>query len=128
MLGGSSCASDNLLQSYSLGRAFYSERDLPESYAQNIFASLPRYRAPMICSRGNSNYTSHCFLLSIPAMILTPRWNKSNCLGTSTRAGALPSWPITIDYASWFQHFGQAPTAISSTSWPVMYSSSPLNW
>src|SRR5258707_14825329 len=86
--GGSPCASDNPLQSYSLGKAFYSEKSLPESCAQQIFASLLRYRAPMICSRANSNYTSRCFLLSIPAMILTPRWNKSNCLGTSTRAGA----------------------------------------
>src|SRR5229473_7396583 len=116
MLGGLPCASDNLVQSYSLGKVFYSEKDLLESYAQKIFASLPRYHVPMICSRANSNYTSRCFSLFIPAMILTPRWNKSNCLGTSTRAGALPSWPITIGQANWFQHFGQAPTAISSTS------------
>src|SRR6266481_7488395 len=107
------CASDNLLQLYSLGKAFYSEKDLPKSSDRQIFVSLPRYHAPMICCRANTNYTTPCFSLSIPAMILTPRWNKSNCSGASTRAGALLSWPITIDYTSWFQHFGQAPTAIS---------------
>src|SRR6267378_8199902 len=96
-LGGSSCASENLLQLYWLGKVFYSERDLPGSYAQQIFGSLPRYHVPMICCLANTNYPTHCFSLSIPAMILTLRWNKSNCLGVSTRAGALLSWRITID-------------------------------
>src|SRR5260370_3464290 len=103
MLGGSPCARDNLLQSYSLGKVLYSEKDLPESYAQQIFASLRRYHAPMICSRANSNYTSRCFSLFTPAMILAPRWNKSNCLGTSTRPGALPSWSRTIGSATCVQ-------------------------
>src|SRR5258705_13234415 len=96
-LGGSSCASENLLQLYWLAEVFYSERDLPESYARQIFASLPRYHVPMICCQANTNYTIHCFSLSIPAMILTPRCNKSNCSGASTRAGAFLSWRITLD-------------------------------
>src|SRR5258708_20662855 len=126
MMGGSPCASDNLLRLYWLGKVFYSEKDLPESCAQQVFASLPRYHAPMIWFRASSNYTSHCFSLSIPAMIVTPRWNRLNCLGTSTLAGALPSWPITIGYPNWFQHFGQPPTAISSPPPPPIYSSHPI--
>ena len=39
MLGGCHpCASDNLLQLYSLEKVLYSEKDLPESCAQKIFA------------------------------------------------------------------------------------------
>src|ERR1700738_3719691 len=53
-----------------------------------------RYHAPMIFSRADSNYTSRCFSLSIPATILTRRSNKSNFSGTSTRAGAGAHAPV----------------------------------
>ena len=71
------CRGNNLLQPYSLEKAFYSEKDLPEYYAQQIFVSWLRYHAPMICPRANRNYTNRCFSLSIPAIILTPQSNKS---------------------------------------------------
>ncbi len=61
----------NPLQSCSLAKVIYSEKDLLVSYDEQIFASLPRYHAPMFCCRANFNYTSRCF--SLPAMILTPR-------------------------------------------------------
>src|SRR5229473_1566502 len=124
---GSPCRGDNLSQPYLLGKATYSGRDLPESYAQQIFASWPRHHAPMICSRANSNNTSRCLSLSIPATILTRRSNKSNSSGASSWVAASRSWPITFDHASWFQHFEQAPTAISSIS-RALRSSNLWNW
>src|SRR5258708_12717427 len=124
--GRVTCGGNNPLQSCSLAKVIYSEKDLPESCAQQVFASLPRYHAPMIWFRASSNYTNRCFLLSIPAMVVTPRWNRLNCLGTSTLAGALPSWPITIGYPNWFHHFGHPPTAISSPPPPPIYSSHPI--
>ena len=129
MLGGSSCASDNLLQSYSLGRAFCSERNLPEFYAKKIFASLPRYRAPMICSRGNSNYTSRCFLLSIPGDDFDAAVEQIELFRNQHPGGRIA---IVADHyrlcelVSAFR--AGAPMAISSTSWPAMYSSNRLNW
>src|ERR1700730_19388398 len=53
-----------------------------------------RYHAPMIFSRADSNYTSRCFSLSVPARILTRRSNHSNFSGTSTRAGAGAHAPV----------------------------------
>src|SRR6266700_4682370 len=78
MLGEPPCWGDNRSRPYLLGKASYSGKDLPESYGQQIFASWLRYHAPMICSRANFNNSSRYLSLSISAMILTSRSNKSN--------------------------------------------------
>src|SRR5438874_10441359 len=106
MLGGVPCGGDNLLQPYSLEKAFYLEKALPVFYAQKILMYWRRYRAPMICSQAHFTNPGCCLSLSIPAMILPPQSNKSNSSGPGTRVAALRSWPITICWTSWFQHFG----------------------
>ena len=44
-------------------KVFCSEKDLPESCARQIFGSLPRYLAPMICSRAYFNYGQPLFIV-----------------------------------------------------------------
>src|SRR5215208_3445293 len=89
--GELSCGGNNLLQSYSLEKVFYSEKDLRESYDQQISALRPRSHAPMICSRANFNSSIRSSSLSIPATILMSQSNRYIFSRTSTRAGALRS-------------------------------------
>src|SRR5215216_4024876 len=90
-LGVLLCGGNIVLQPSLLEKAFWSGKDLPESYAPQSFASWRLYHAPMMCARANPTYTHSCFSLSIPATILTQHSNKSNCSETGTRTDALPS-------------------------------------
>jgi hypothetical protein len=74
-----------------VGKSILLREGLAKILRSANFRILASVSASMICSRAKSNYTSRCFSLFIPATTLAPRWNKSNCLRTSTPAGALPS-------------------------------------
>ena len=93
-----------------------SEKDLPKSFARQIFISLPRYRAPRIFSQATCINTRTLFLVVHTGDNFDAAVEQIERFRDQHPGGRIAIVADHYRLVEMVRHFGQAPTAISPTS------------